>query len=257
MKRWMAVLGIVFLWSPLVRAEDPARLSNAVGDPTVLSKGQPDEDASCGTGIDLTDSSISSTCAADPPPKMSLVNLPTPESVVEKMLELAKVTKDDVVYDLGCGDGRIPVTAARKYGCRAYGCDIDPQRVKESLENVAKSKVGDLVTIEQRDIFTLDLRGASVVTLYLLPKMNVKLIPQLDKLKPGARIVLAQFRHSGRHAGSGRRDDHTERGQAPHLSLDNAFEEGAALAAPQARSGPGGSGAAYIDDIQLQYPPAP
>ena len=115
----------------------------------------------------------------------------------EKMLELAQVTKADVVYDLGCGDGRIPITAAKKYGCRAFGYDIDPRRVKKSLENVDANGVGNLVTIEQKDIFTLDLSEASVVTLYLLPSLNVKLIPQLEKLKPGSRIVSHEFDMQG------------------------------------------------------------
>ncbi len=109
------------------------------------------------------------------------------------MLELAQVKQSDVVYDLGCGDGRIVVTAAKRFGCRAYGYDIDPQRVAESLDNVAKEGVGHLVTIEQKDIFTLDLSKADVVTLYLLPSLNVKLIPQLDKLRPGSRIVSHDF----------------------------------------------------------------
>jgi ribosomal protein L11 methylase PrmA len=109
------------------------------------------------------------------------------------MLELAEVTKDDLVYDLGCGDGRIVVTAAKKYGCKCVGYDIDPKRIKESLENVKKNNVGDLVRIEQEDIFTLDLSDASVITLYLLPSLNVKLIPQLEKLKPGSRIVSHDF----------------------------------------------------------------
>ena len=122
-----------------------------------------------------------------------VIYVPTPQDVVDKMLELAQVTKDDVVYDLGCGDGRIVVTAAKKYGCKAYGFDIDPRRIKESQENVEKNEVGDLVTIEQKDIFTLDLSKANVVTLYLLPSLNVKLIPQLEKLKPGSRIVSHDF----------------------------------------------------------------
>jgi len=126
-----------------------------------------------------------------------VIFVPTPQEVVEKMLELAKVTKDDLVYDLGCGDGRIVVTAAQKYGCKAFGFDIDPQRIKESLENVAKNNVGDLVTIEQKDIFTLDLSKVNVVTLYLLPSLNVKLIPQLDKLPPGSRIVSHDFDMEG------------------------------------------------------------
>ncbi len=129
--------------------------------------------------------------------KPDVIYVPTPPKVVEKMLEMAQVTKDDVVYDLGCGDGRIPVMAAKKYGCRAFGYDIDPKRIKESLANVAENGVGHLVTIEQRDIFTLDLSGADVVTLYLLPSLNVKLIPQLEKLKPGSRIVSHDFSMKG------------------------------------------------------------
>jgi precorrin-6B methylase 2 len=125
-----------------------------------------------------------------------VVFVPTPTIVVEKMLELAQVKKGDVVYDLGCGDGRIVVAAAKR-GCRAYGFDVDPNRIKESKENVAASGVGRLATIEQRDIFTLDLSKANVVTLYLLPRLNVKLIPQLEKLKPGSRIVSHDFDMEG------------------------------------------------------------
>lgn len=119
--------------------------------------------------------------------------VPTPQGVVDRMLELAQVTKDDVVYDLGCGDGRIVVTAAKRYGCRAKGFDIDPKRIQESRENVAKNEVEHLVTIEQADIFELDLTPASVVTLYLLPRLNVRLIPQLKELPPGSRIVSHDF----------------------------------------------------------------
>jgi uncharacterized protein (TIGR03000 family) len=126
-----------------------------------------------------------------------VVFVPTPQEVVDRMLELAGVKKDDVVYDLGCGDGRIVVTAAKKYGCKAIGFDIDPERVKESRANVKKNKVEGLVTIRQADVFTLDLRPASVVTLYLLPQLNVKLMPQLAKLKPGSRIVSHDFDMKG------------------------------------------------------------
>jgi protein-L-isoaspartate O-methyltransferase len=132
---------------------------------------------------------------AEPPQEIKrpdVIFVPTPDEVVAKMLELAKVTKDDVVYDLGCGDGRI-VVAAAKLGCKAYGFDVDPQRIKESNENVQKNGVGNLATIEQKDIFTLDLSKANVVTLYLLPSLNVKLIPQLEQLKPGSRIVSHDF----------------------------------------------------------------
>ncbi len=119
--------------------------------------------------------------------------VPTPQEVVDKMLELAEVTKDDLIYDLGCGDGRIVVTAAKKYGCRGVGYDIDPERVIDSMENVKDNNVQKLVRIEQKDIFTLDLSEASVITLYLLQSLNVKLIPQLEKLKPGTRIVSHDF----------------------------------------------------------------
>jgi methylase of polypeptide subunit release factors len=126
-----------------------------------------------------------------------VVFVPTPQDVVNKMLEMAKVTKDDLVYDLGCGDGRIVVTAAKRFGCRAIGYDIDSERVKESLENVEINDVGHLVRIEQKDIFTLDLSKANVITLYLLPSLNVELIPQLEKLKPGSRIVSHDFDMEG------------------------------------------------------------
>jgi hypothetical protein len=152
-----------------------------------------------GKVTDQTAAPVSQSAAADKPaepaeePKRpDVIFVPTPPEVVAKMLELAKVTKDDVVYDLGCGDGRI-VVAAAKLGCKAYGFDVDPQRIKESNENVEKNGVGNLATITQKDIFTLDLSPANVVTLYLLPSLNVKLIPQLEKLKPGSRIVSHDF----------------------------------------------------------------
>jgi precorrin-6B methylase 2 len=126
-----------------------------------------------------------------------VIFVPTPQEVVEAMLKIAEVKKDDVVYDLGCGDGRIVVTAAKLYGCKAVGFDVDPERIRESTENVTKNKVGNLVQIKQEDIFTLDLSPASVITLYLLPSLNVKLIPQLEKLKPGSRIVSHNFDMEG------------------------------------------------------------
>jgi predicted RNA methylase len=126
-----------------------------------------------------------------------VVWVPTPQEVVDKMLELAQVKKDDVVYDLGCGDGRIVVTAAKRFGVKAFGFDIDPQRIKDSNSNVEKNNVGNLVTIQKKDIFTLDLTPANVVTLYLLPSLNVKLIPQLKKLRPGCRIVSHDFDMAG------------------------------------------------------------
>jgi precorrin-6B methylase 2 len=123
-----------------------------------------------------------------------VVYVPTPPEVVDAMLEVAGVTKNDVVYDLGCGDGRIPVAAASKYGARAVGVDIDPQRVQEANENVKKAGVDRLVTIRNEDLFTIDLSEATVVTLYLLPSLNQRLIPKFMKeLKPGTRVVSHAF----------------------------------------------------------------
>lgn len=134
---------------------------------------------------------------AKSPRKPDVVYVPTPPDVVAKMLELAKVKKDDLVYDLGCGDGRIVVMAAKKYGCQAVGFDINPKRVKEARANVRENGVENLVKIEEADIFTLDLSKADVITLYLLPRLNVRLIPQLEKLKPGSRIVSHSFDMKG------------------------------------------------------------
>lgn len=123
-----------------------------------------------------------------------VIYVPTPEEVVEAMLQVANVTKNDIVYDLGCGDGRIPVTAAKKYGARAVCIDIDPQRIKEANENVEKNGVGDKVRVMNADLFTTDISEATVVTLYLLPSLNQKLIPKFkSELKPGTRIVSHAF----------------------------------------------------------------
>jgi ribosomal protein L11 methylase PrmA len=123
-----------------------------------------------------------------------VIYVPTPEEVVDAMLQVAKVTKADVVYDLGTGDGRIPVTAAKKYGARGVGIDIDPQRIKEANENVQKNGVADKVRILQADLFEANISEATVVTLYLLPSLNQKLMPKLMKdLKPGTRIVSHAF----------------------------------------------------------------
>ncbi|HOW64508.1 MAG TPA: methyltransferase domain-containing protein [Candidatus Paceibacterota bacterium] len=154
-------------------------------------------DSSAGIAIQGSKTEAAKTSPAAPTRKPDVVFVPTPQKVVDKMLEMAEVKSGDVVYDLGCGDGRIVVTAAKKFGVKAVGFDIDPARVEEALANVRTNKVEHLVTIKQADIFTLDLREASVVTLYLLPDLNVKLIPQLEKLKPGSRIVSHDFSMRG------------------------------------------------------------
>jgi len=118
----------------------------------------------------------------------------TPNLVVEGMLKLAGVTKDDVIYDLGCGDGRIVITAARLYGARGVGIDIDPDRVAEARANAAKEGVENLVKFEQKDLFEADIHDANVVMIYLLPSVNRKLRPKILKdLKPGTRIVSNTF----------------------------------------------------------------
>jgi cyclopropane fatty-acyl-phospholipid synthase-like methyltransferase len=123
-----------------------------------------------------------------------VIFVPTPQEVVDAMLKLAKVTKNDVIYDLGSGDGRIPITAAKTYGARGVGIDIDPQRIKEAAENLKTAGVGDRVKFLNQDLFTTDISEATVVSLYLLPSLNVKLIPKLNKeLKPGTRVVSHAF----------------------------------------------------------------
>jgi SAM-dependent methyltransferase len=120
--------------------------------------------------------------------------VPTPQEVVERMLTLAEVGPDDVVFDLGCGDGRIPITAAKLYGARGEGVDIDPQRIAEANANAKKEGVSHLVRFRLQDAMTTDVSSATVVTLYLLSASNVKLRPILTKqLKPGARIVAHAF----------------------------------------------------------------
>ncbi|MBE9053379.1 class I SAM-dependent methyltransferase [Nostocales cyanobacterium LEGE 11386] len=120
--------------------------------------------------------------------------VPTPQSVVDAMLEVAKVGKDDVLYDLGSGDGRIVNTAAQKYGTRGVGIDINPELVQEARENAEKAGVADRVQFVQQDLFKSDFSEATVVTLYLLPDINLKLRPQLlQQLKPGTRIVSHAF----------------------------------------------------------------
>ena len=120
--------------------------------------------------------------------------VPTPQEVVDRMLQLAAVAKTDVVYDLGCGDGRIPITAARVYGARGVGVDIDPQRIAEADANAKQAGVAHLVSFKLQDAMATDLTDATVVTLYLLSSSNLKLRPLLTRqLKPGARIVSHAF----------------------------------------------------------------
>lgn len=120
--------------------------------------------------------------------------VPTPQDVVDRMLDLADVTADDVVYDLGCGDGRIVITAAQRFGARGVGVDIDPQRIAESIANAERAGVQHLVRFIEQDALLTDVSEATVVTLYLLSSSNAKLRPMLTRqLRPGARVVSHAF----------------------------------------------------------------
>ena len=143
--------------------------------------------------------SATATTTAETPPETAqrrpdVVYVPTPNEVVARMLALANVKNNDVIYDLGSGDGRIVITAAQKLGAKGVGIDIDPERIKEAKENAQAAKVTDRVEFRQQDLFETDLSQASVVTLYLLPNLNLKLRPKLFKeLKPGTRVVSHDF----------------------------------------------------------------
>jgi SAM-dependent methyltransferase len=123
-------------------------------------------------------------------PQPDVRYVPTPQDVVEAMLDLAHVTSTDVVYDLGSGDGRIPITAARKYGARGVGIEIDAFHLRDAYDNVQKAGVGDRVKFLNQDLFQSDIRDATVVTLFLLPQVNERLKPKLRReLRPGTRVV--------------------------------------------------------------------
>ncbi len=123
----------------------------------------------------------------------SVPYVPTPQVVVDRMLQMAKVTAQDYLIDLGSGDGRIVITAVKKYGARGFGVDLNPVRIKESVENAAKAGVSERIAFHQRNLFETDLSDATVITMYLLPRVNLDLRPKLLELKPGTRIVSHDF----------------------------------------------------------------
>jgi tRNA G10 N-methylase Trm11 len=132
--------------------------------------------------------------AQNPKKRLDAPFVPTIDEIAEAILKMANVTKDDVVYDLGCGDGRVVIMAAKKFGARGVGVDIDPERIRESKENARKAGVSDRVKFIQQDLFKTDISKATVVTLYLLPEVNLRLRPKLLKeLKPGTRVVSNSF----------------------------------------------------------------
>lgn len=132
--------------------------------------------------------------AQDNPVKLDVPYVQTPDAVVDRMLELAQVAESDYVIDLGSGDGRIPIAAARKYGARGFGVDIDPARVTEANENAQQAGVTDKVEFREQDLFDTDISDASVLTMYLLARINLELRPRiLDELRPGTRVVSHAF----------------------------------------------------------------
>ena len=136
---------------------------------------------------------LAGSAAAQETPRLDVIFVPTPMHVVERMLELAELKKGEFLIDLGSGDGRIPVTAAKKYGARGLGVDLDPDRIKEANANVTKEKVGDMVEIRRQNLFETDIAKADVISMYLLTDLNLRLRPKLLDLKPGTRLVSHAF----------------------------------------------------------------
>ena len=146
------------------------------------------------TAAVVSDPLIGTAIAQDGPPRaLDVPYVPTPQNVVDAMLTIAGVNRRDFLIDLGCGDGRIPVTAAKRFGTRGFGVDLNPVRVKEANENVSKNNVGKLVGIAQGDLFETDISKATVISMYLLPTVNMRLRPFVLNLKPGTRIVSHDF----------------------------------------------------------------
>ena len=142
----------------------------------------------------LVSAAIAAAQTGQPNRPLDVPFVPTTEEAVKAMLKLAGVKKTDIVYDLGCGDGRIVIEAAKIYGARGVGIDIDPQRIKEARENAKKADVESLVRFEENDLFKADIHEATVVTLFLLTNINLKLRPKLlQDLKPGTRVVSNTF----------------------------------------------------------------
>jgi SAM-dependent methyltransferase len=150
--------------------------------------------AAAGAGLSLSPLRFAFAQDFAVPPKLDVPFVPTPQEVVDRMLALAMVGKTDTLYDLGCGDGRIVITAARQFGAHGVGIDLNPERIAEAHANAKKAGVDGRVTFRQADLFETDLSPASVVSLYLLPEVNLRLRPRLwAQLKPGSRVVSHAF----------------------------------------------------------------
>ena len=150
--------------------------------------------AAAGAGLALSPARLAWAQDSEPVPQLDVPFVPTPPNVVERMLGLARVARDDTLYDLGCGDGRIVITAAKKYGARGVGIDLNPERIAEAQANARKAGVEQRVSFKVANLFETDLSPATVVSLYLLPDVNLKLRPRLwSQLKPGSRVVSHAF----------------------------------------------------------------
>ena len=150
------------------------------------------------SGVVMWSSAVGGQAPPQPARKPDVFYAPTPQDVVDAMLKLARVTAQDVIYDLGSGDGRIPVTAARVYGARGVGIDLDPVLIREAQDNARKAGVASKVQFRTADLFTSDIGPATVVTLYLTPFLNFQLLPKLNReLKPGTRVVSQSFDMGG------------------------------------------------------------
>ena len=147
----------------------------------------------CGTA--LTAASMFAACSILQPPdvRLDVPYVSTPYEVVDEMLRLAQVGSGDLLYDLGCGDGRIVISAARRFGTRGVGIDIDPRRIADADAAARSAGVAERVRFVQQDLFETDFSAASVVALYLLPELNARLMPKLRALRPGTRVVSHDF----------------------------------------------------------------
>lgn len=156
--------------------------------------GETSTDRSSSSEADVEQPDITSTDTLGGTVDTDVPYVPTPQSVVDRMLEMADVDENDVVYDLGSGDGRIVIRAAEQYGARGVGIEIDPERIEEARKNAKEAGVTDLVVFRQEDLFEADFSEATVVTLYLLPSVNLKLRPELfEQLAPGTPVVSHDF----------------------------------------------------------------
>ncbi len=175
-------------------AAEPAAAARPEPEPLIIATVDGETPGVTATRMDPAEAALVLDPAMRPEREPDVIYVPTPEPVVAAMLELARVGKDDVLYDLGSGDGRIPIAAARRHGIRAVGIDIDPLRIREARANAERAGVGDRVEFLQQDLFTSDIGEASVVTLYLLQGLNIRLRPKLvSELAPGTRIVSHSF----------------------------------------------------------------